>query len=379
MKKIRSCVIGLGFIGKQHIETIRRIPNTEVVAVADANEELAKAAADQLGIPRYTADYHKLLEDSEIDVVHNCTPVSLHYPISKDALLAQKHVYCEKPFTINVGQAQELTALAQNSGCLAALNFNYRQNAMVWEMQARVHKGELGRIFSINARYLQDWLLYETDTDWRMNPSLGGASRAISDIGSHLFDTIQVIANKKIVAVNAKLLTVYPVRKRFEKKGGTFSSASGTNFEPISVTNEDEAFIMVKFEDETYGTCRVSQVCAGRKNGMVIEVEGSRCSLEWQQERPDKLWIGRRDAPNEILYADKAFLSQKAGELSYLPAGHPLGWQDALKNAIEAFYTDIRLNKALQPSYATFADGAYVMRIVDACLKSDSAGRWMEV
>lgn len=380
MKKIRTGIIGVGFIGKQHIETIRRIPNTEVVAISDANEALAEATAQQLGIPHYTADYHKLLEDSKIDVIHNCTPVSLHYSVSKDVLLAQKHVYCEKPFTMDVAQAKELTELAAQSNRLAGVNFNYRQNAMVWEMKARVQSGSVGKIFTVNARYLQDWLLYETDTDWRMDPKLGGASRAISDIGSHLFDAMQAVMEKKIVAVNAHLITAYHTRKRFEKSGGTFSNSNGIAFESIPVFNEDEAFIMVRFEDGAHGLCRVSQVCAGRKNGMILEIEGSNCSLEWNQERPDQLWIGHRDTPNELLYADSRALTGKARELAFLPAGHPLGWQDALKNAIEAFYTAIRAeDPSQQPTYATFADGAYVMRIIDACLKSNQAGRWMEV
>lgn len=379
MKKIRSCIIGVGFIGKQHIETIRRIPNTEVVAISDANEALAEATAKQLGIPYYTADYHKLLENAEINVVHNCTPVSLHFSISKEALLAGKHVYCEKPFTMNTAQAKELSELALRCGLLCGVNFNYRQNAMIWEMRERVRSGEVGTLFTVNARYLQDWLLYETDTDWRMDPALGGDSRAISDIGSHLFDAMQVVAQQKITAVNARLITAYPTRKRFEKSGGTFSGAAGGSFETISVKNEDEAFIMVRFEGGAHGLCRVSQVCAGRKNAMAVEVEGSRCSLAWNQERPDRLWVGRRDTPNEMVYADKKFLTGRAKELSYLPAGHPLGWQDALKNAIEAFYTAVRREKAGPQNYATFADGAYVMQIIDACLKSNSAGQWMEV
>lgn len=380
MEKLRIAIIGTGFIGKQHIEAIRRIPGTEVVAIVDSNEAMAKAVCNDLGIEKYYLDYKEMLQDETIDIVHNCTPSAMHYSINKDVIASGKHIYCEKPLTLTSAEAEELVALAKEKKVSTGANFNYRHNAMVREMHERVQAGMIGKVLSVHGEYLQDWLLYDTDYDWRMDPKMGGESRAIADIGSHCFDTIQYVTDKKIKQVYANLVTVHPVRKRMEKTG-TFSNGTGKILEEIAIHSEDEAHIIVKLEDGTTGLFHVSQICAGKKNHLQICVSGENASLEWNQERCDKLWIGKRDSGNEELFAGPQYLTGEAAAYATLPNGHSVGWADAFRNAINSYYTAIRNNTFNQEKqgYVTFEDAHYVMKIVEACLKSNQTKDWITI
>ena len=379
MKRLKIGVIGAGFIGKQHIEAIRRVPGTEVVAVADNHADMAREVAEQLAVPQWYSSSKQLLENAEIDVVHNCTPSACHYPINKEILAAGKHIYCEKPLTLTAAEAMELEKLAAEAGVMAGVNFNYRHNVMVKEMRERAGS-TLGRTLSVYGEYLQDWLLYDTDYDWRMDPALGGESRAVADIGSHCFDTLQYILGKRIVAVYAQLINVWPVRKRCESAGGTFSSSVGRVLEELPISSEDMAYILIRFEDGTPGLVHVTQVCAGKKNGLAVNISGSAYSMEWRQEQADRLFLGHRDNPNEELYADAKLLTPTAARAAGLPAGHAVAWHDALTNAIASFYQAINTKQSKsEQAYADFTDGRYIMQLVEACLESSRTGQWIEL
>lgn len=380
MKKLRVAIIGTGFIGKQHIEAIRRIPGTEIVAIVDTNADMAKAVSEAFYIEKFYTDYKKMLKDESIDIVHNCTPSAMHYEINKDIILSKKHVYCEKPLTLTAKESEELVNLAKEHNVCASANFNYRHNAMVREMYERVQNNQVGRVLSVHGEYLQDWLLFDSDYDWRMDPKLGGESRAIADIGSHCFDTIQYILDKKIVSVYANLTTVHPVRKRM-KTNETFSVGEGEVLDTHEINSEDEAYIIVKFEDKTKGLFHVSQICGGKKNYFKLIVSGENASMEWNQERCDKLWIGKRECGNEELFVGPQYLQGEAVSYASLPNGHSVGWADAFRNAINSCYTSIRnntYNNEKQP-YATFDEAWYVMKIVEACLQSNKEDKWISV
>jgi len=374
-------VIGTGFIGKQHIEAIRRIPGTNVCAIADRDEEMAKKTSELLCVPRYYTDYRKLIEDDSIDVIHNCTPSFMHLPISKEAILKGKHIYCEKPLALNTAQSYELLKVAEENNVATGVNFNYRHNAVVQEMREKVATGFLGKVLELCGEYLQDWLLYDTDFDWRLDPKMGGESRAVADIGSHCFDTAQFIMGQKIVSVYAHLMTMHPTRKRCEKSDGTFSSSRGRVIEEVAVSSEDAAFIIGKFEDGTSCLFNISQVCAGKKNGFNLTVSGSLKSLAWHQERCDMLEIGNRDEPNQILYADAKYLTGFAKSYAHLPAGHAAGWHDALTNGIRAYYESIwdGSYKNSSQHYVSFEGGHQIMKLVEACLESHKTGEWVNV
>jgi predicted dehydrogenase len=384
VEKINVGIIGTGFIGPTHIEAIRRLGFVEVVGLAETSQEAAEKKAAGLGIPKAYGDYRELLQDSEIQVVHNCTPNHLHFEINKQIILAGKHVISEKPLAMDSNESAELLALAKKHGVVHGVNFNYRQHASVQNLRAMVTNGELGKVNLVHGSYLQDWLMYETDFNWRLAPEVGGKSRAVADIGSHWDDTVQFVTGKRIVEVFADLATVIPVRKKPKFNVATFEAqtASANMYEDVPINTEDYASVLVRFEDGSRGVFTVSQVSAGRKNRLSFEVDGSKSSTYWNQEEPEKLWIGHRDRPNEMLLADAALFKKEARPSIHHPGGHNEGWPDALKNMMLNFYTFIREGKSLQtdkPNFATFEDGHISMCITDAILESNAEQKWIKV
>ena len=214
MKKLKVAIAGTGFIGPAHIEALRRLPNIEVVGLAEATADLAKTKADQLGIPRHYADFQALVNDPDIDCVHICTPNFLHYPQSKAALLAGKNVVCEKPLATKTEEAEELVRIAREKGLVNAIHFNVRYYPLVRQMKTMREKGDLGEVFSVMGSYLQDWLFLNTDYNWRLEPDKSGESRAIADIGSHLMDLIEYVTGLHVTEVMADFSTVHNTRMK---------------------------------------------------------------------------------------------------------------------------------------------------------------------
>lgn len=379
MKTLQIAIVGAGFIGKQHIEALNRIPYTHVAWIVDNDESAARLTAAQMNIPHYAVTIDPVLRDASVDVVHVCTPTAAHHQNVMDAVRAHKHVYCEKPLAMNLQQALDMQAAAQKADVAHGINFNYRHNVMVCEMRQRIAQGSVGKVLTVSGQYLQDWLLYPTDYNWRIEPEVGGASRAMADIGSHCLDTMQYVLGKKIRSLYAKFTTVHPVRISGDHNE-TFAKSEGTGKE-VSVTTEDAAFVMAEFEDGIPGLFHISQVYAGKKNALSISVCAQEASLEWNQEQCDRLLIGKRNAGNEILIAEPSLLSLQARSHTSLPGGHSVGWQDALKNALLAFYTGIRNHTWNQEddSYVSFADGIQLMRLVEACLTSSSQNCWIDL
>ena len=380
MKKIRVGVIGLGFIGKQHVEALRRLPYIEIVAGADSNLGM-REWCEKNGIQKYYSDYKEMLTNEKMDVVHNCTPNNFHYEVSCEILKTGCHVYSEKPLTIKSVEGESLIELADKKGLKTAVNFNYRNNLMVQEIQQRIQNGRMGMISHIQVEYLQDWLLYDTDFDWRVQKDKGGESRAVADIGSHCFDTIQFITGEKIVSVYAMFHKQY--QKRYmTKQADTFSLRpmdSDSKGEPVSVENEDAAIILFRLEGGMVGNINVTQVCAGKKNNLKILISGTKEAYEWQQETPANLWIGHKDSGNEIIYAGKNNLSEKIRCFADLPDGHSVGWKDAFEKGFEIFYGSILNETEAVYESPDFAEGWYVTKIVEACLKSNQTGQWQNV
>lgn len=384
MEKIKVGVIGTGFIGPTHIEAIRRLGFVEVVGLAENGIEAAENKAAGLGIPKAYGDYREMLADKEIQVVHNCTPNHLHFQINKEIILAGKHVVSEKPLAMDSKESAELLALAKEHGIVHGVNFNYRQFASVQNLHAKIANGDIGKVNLVHGSYLQDWLMYETDFNWRLAPEVGGKSRAVADIGSHWCDTVQYVTGKKIVEVFADLATVIPVRKKSTSLLATFGAQNPeeVTYEDVLINTEDYASVLVRFEDGSRGVFTVSQVSAGRKNRLSFEIAGSKSSVFWNQEEPEKLWIGHRDKPNETLLADAALFAPDARGAIHHPGGHNEGWPDALKNMMKNYYTFIREGKdpAIDTSnFATFKDGHISMCITDAILESNAQQKWVKV
>jgi predicted dehydrogenase len=381
-KKIKIGVIGVGFIGPAHMEAMRRLGH-EVVAVAEYTQELADQASERFFIPKAYGNWKDLVADPEIDVVHIASPNYLHYEHAKSALEAGKHVVCEKPLAMTSEESGELVRLAQEKQLVNAVNFNIRFYPLVHEAKARVENGELGeKLYLIHGSYLQDWLLYDTDWNWRLEPDLGGDLRAVADIGSHWMDLVTFIAGTRIKSVFADFETFIPVRRKPKQKVDTFGGKLevDSEYEEKPIHTEDYAAILLKFENGARGVMTVSQVSSGRKNRLVFEINGSASSLMWDSETPNQLMIGHRPEPNQLLIKDPSLMRDTAQWTASYPGGHTEGFPDTFKQLQTAVYRYITAGDfKKKPDFPTFIDGHNLLLVDDAILKSAKENRWVDV
>jgi predicted dehydrogenase len=386
MRKIRSGIIGAGFVGPLHIEAARRLGYVDFVAIATSSLKSAEAKAERLGIERAYSSYEELLADKSVEAVHVCTPNNLHYPVVMAALEAGKHVICDKPLALSANEAREMRDAAREAGVVNAVTFNYRFNPLVQQARTYVKRGDLGQVRFVHGHYLQDWLLYETDFSWRLEAEKGGASSSVGDIGSHWCDTAQFITGLRITRVLASLSTMVQVRKKPSGSREAFAAASAAEqFEDYLVTSDDLGSILLEFEGEARGAFSVGQVCAGHKNDLRIEVNASKASLGWVQERPDELWMGYRDRPNVHMVRDPGLLEEPARRYTSLPGGHNEGWADAFKNLMSSIYSFIAEGRSAADDadkidFPTFEDGYRANCVVDAIVRSNQdRSRWASV
>ncbi|MBG0787291.1 MAG: Gfo/Idh/MocA family oxidoreductase [Anaerolineaceae bacterium] len=382
VKKFKVGVVGAGFIGPAHMEAIRR-QGFEVLAIGEANQELAEAAAEQLLVPKAYSDFNDLVADQEIDVVHIASPNFLHFRHAKAALEAGKHVLCEKPLAMTTEESEELVHLAEEKGLVNAVNFSLRYYPLVQEAKARVAAGEFGdRIYIIQGSYLQDWLLYDTDWNWRLEPELGGALRAVADIGSHWMDLVTFITGAKIQSVFADFETFLPVRRKPTKKIDTFGGKMEVDmtYEEKEIRTEDYASVLFKFTNGARGVMTVSQVSSGRKNRLFFEIDGSDSSVVWNSEVPNELLIGHRPEPNQLLIKDPSLMSEPARWTASYPGGHAEGFPDTFKHLQMAVYRYIAAGDyRATPDFPTFRDGHNIALVDEAILKSARESRWVDV
>uniref|UniRef100_UPI0040486CD7 Gfo/Idh/MocA family protein n=1 Tax=Algoriphagus sp. TaxID=1872435 RepID=UPI0040486CD7 len=378
---IKAAIVGTGFIGPAHLEALRRIPNVEVVALVEVNQELADEKAKQLGIPRAYV-FADMLNQADIDVVHICTPNFLHYSQAKAVLEAKKHVICEKPLAISLAEAEDLVKIAKTSGLVNAVHFNLRYYPMVRQMKVMREKGELGEVYSIMGSYLQDWLFLQTDYNWRLEPDKSGDSRAIADIGSHLLDITEYVTGLRITQVMADFSTVHKTRLKPLKVIETYSGKMLTpaDYQEVPINTEDHATVLLRFDNGSKGSITVSQVNAGRKNRLNIEIAGSVSAIEFNSERPNELWIGKREKANEQLMKDPSLVHREVSSLVSFPGGHNEGFPDTSKQLFKEVYAAILAGKQPEhPSYPTFADGWRELLIGERIVESNKKQAWVTI
>ena len=381
MANIKVGIAGTGFIGPAHLEGLRR-NNIQVVGLAESTPELALQKAAELGIEKGYPSFEAMLADPQITVVHLATPNHLHFPQAKAALLAGKHVVCEKPLAMTTKESAELVKLAAEKHLVNAINFNLRFFPISQQARSMVKSGELGNIFIIQGSYLQDWLFLPTDWNWRLEPGLGGTLRAVADIGSHWMDLTTFITGLRIESVLADFKTFYPVRKKPSKPVETYTGKLLTAEDYIDqpITTEDYASILLHFENGARGTLTVSQVSAGRKNRLYYEIDGSKAAVAFDSERNNELWIGHRDRPNEWLLKDPSLLSAEARATTSYPGGHNEGFPDTFKQLSNKVYAYIRKGDfTAAPDFPTFADGHYELQLCEAIERSAKEERWVKV
>ena len=374
-----SAIVGTGFIGPVHIEALRRL-GRPIVGVLGSCPAKSEEAAKSLGIERGYASYEELLADAKVRAVHLTSPNHLHYDQCRQALAAGKHVICEKPLALNVRESSELVALAQQKSLAAAVCYNIRFYPLCLEVREWIASGRLGEIYHITGSYVQDWLLHDTDFNWRVLAEEGGDLRAIADIGTHWLDLVQSMTGLHVTEVCADLKTVWPIRRRPKGPVQTFQAGASEELIDVEITTEDYGSVLLHFDHGARGCFSVSQVCAGRKNCLRFEIAGSAASLAWNSEQPNELWIGERDRPNELLLRDPALLHAKARVHADYPGGHNEGFPDTFKQLFRSIYDYIdRADFSAPKPFPTFADGHREIGLCQAILQSQRERAWVGV
>ena len=372
-------IIGAGMMGAVHARAAR-LAGATVRGISASSQASAKEAATRLHIPRAYTSTDEAIDDSGVDVVHICTPNASHYPLALAALESGKHVVCEKPLATNSRDAAVLSDVARKSGRIATVPFVYRYHPMVREARALVQDGGVGALQLIHGSYLQDWLLGASDTNWRVDAALGGASRAFADIGSHWCDLVEWVSGERFESVIATLQTTVATRPGHTAR--TFASGpenEGTPFAAAAskaIMTEDIAGALLRTASGVLATLTVSQVSAGRKNRLWFEIDGARSSVTFDQEDPERLWVGARDT-TQLLVRDPSRGSAEQRRLATLPAGHAQGYAQCFEAFVADTYAAVR--GETPDGLPTFDDGWRSARIVETVLASSQAGRWLTI
>lgn len=372
-------LIGAGYIGPIHLGALARLGGVRVKTVIDVNGELAKKAAAAYNVPNSGMDHREVINDPEIDVIHNCTPNKYHYQITKEALEGGKQVLSEKPLAMDLKEAEELVELAEKKRAITGIDFCYRYYPVVQEMAVRVRRGDAGAVRMVSGSYFQDWLSRETDWTWRLLRSESGDSNITADLGSHWFDLIQFVTGLRVREVIGDLATLIPVRRRPTRQVLAFEKVEEVESEEVKVELEDYSSILFRMSNGAPGSFTTSQVCAGRKSDTEFQIYGSNCSYAWNHKEATVLWIGHREKANEILIENPTLQDPSTAAYASLPAGHPLGYHDAVMNLFKDYYEAVDKGGKGRELRPTFQTGFEEMKILEAILASHKKRSWAEV
>jgi predicted dehydrogenase len=375
-KRIGMGLVGPGFVAAQHIEAVRRLGYVDVVAVAGSSLASAERKAEQYGVDRAYGSWVELIADPDIDVIHNTTPNHLHLPVSLAVLAAGKHVISDKPLALNTGECRLLCEAAAKAAVVNAVTFNYRGNPLVQQMRAMLQAQAIGSAVFIHGHYLQDWMTDDHVYSWRSDPTKGGRSSALADIGSHWCDLAEHVTGARITAVLADLTTAVPTRYSTGGSAEAFAQSVGQG-SPVDVFGEDLATVLLRWSNGARGSLTVGQVMPGHKNDLQLEVSGRTGSLLWNQERQNELWLGSHDQPNRVLTKDPSLMLPEARRYAHLPGGHQEGWASAFSNVIADIYEWVREGGkpgAQRETVCTFSQAARTINLVERMLESHARG-----
>ncbi|MET0577724.1 MAG: Gfo/Idh/MocA family oxidoreductase [Ilumatobacteraceae bacterium] len=375
-------VIGTGFMGVAHTEALRRL-GVDVVGVVGSSPARARSKASRALLPPVVDSVAELLADRAVDAVHVTSPNHVHAEHVRAVLAAGKHVVCEKPLGISAAETADLLAAADAAGVVHAVCFNIRYYAHNQNAAALVVAGAIGEPRFVTGRYHQDWLLLDTDWNWRLDAARQGGLRAVADIGSHWLDLARFVTGRDVVEVFADLHTFIGERDHPVDDVETFGAAGvGQDVVRVreQVASDDAAGLLLRFADGQRGACTISQVSAGRKNTIEWEVDGSAATLAWASEDPERLWVGHRDRPNEVVEKDRSIMTPAGIAAAAYPAGHVEGYPDSFRALFADIYRDIeRGGPSSRPTYPTFADGHDAVLVGEAISASARSGTWAKV
>jgi predicted dehydrogenase len=375
---MRAAVIGLGFVGKAHLEGLRRL-GIQIQGLLDDPPNRTQEIAKSLGARAYTS-LDDLLADRDVDAVHICTPNFVHRAQAEACIKAGKHVLCEKPLAMDTKETAALVELAKSAKRVGAVNYNLRYYPLCQQARAMVKAGAIGEPRLVHGSYLQDWLTYPTDWNWRLEPQFGGTSRAVADIGTHWLDMVTWITGKNVTELCADLATVVPVRRRPKGVVESYQERKDLPFDEIKITTEDYAAVLLRFEGNLRGVMTVSQVSAGRKNRLWYEIDGSEGSLAWNGEEPNVLWIGERKKPNQQMIKDPSLMTPEARGFAAYPGGHAEGYPDTFVQLFKEFYAYIEAGNFSAPRpFPTFENGHREVELCEIIAESAKDRRWLPV
>jgi predicted dehydrogenase len=374
-----AAVIGVGFIGELHADALRRA-GVHVAGVLGSRPERAREKAARMGVERVYNDLPELLADPDVQVVHVTSPNHVHAEQALAAIESGRHVVCEKPLALDAADGLRMLRAAEAAGVVHAVCFNIRFYPVLHEAAARVRAGAVGAPRLVSGHYLQDWLLRDTDWNWRLDPAQAGSLRAVADIGSHWLDLARFVTGLEVTEVLADLHTF--VRRRLRPTGPveTFAATREGEREVVEMSSDDAAGLLLRYGEAARGVLTISQVSAGRKNTLGIEVDGTDAALAWSSEAAEQLWLGHRDRPNERLWRDPALLGPDARRVAHYPGGHAEGFAETFLGLFERVYADVAAGgPSADPAYPTFADGLEGLFVEEAIRRSAAEGRWVSV
>ncbi|MBL4768070.1 MAG: Gfo/Idh/MocA family oxidoreductase [Rhodobacteraceae bacterium] len=374
-----AAIIGTGFIGVIHCRALRQI-GVKIVGVLGSSQARSIEAAAEFGVSRAYSDIEELVADCNVDVVHVTSPNHAHFGQVKTILEAGKHVVCEKPLAPNAAQTQELVALGKTCGKICAVCYNLRFYPLNQHAHQMVREGEVGEIRMITGHYHQDWLAKPTDWNWRLEVEKGGVLRSVADIGTHWIDLVEFISGEKVISVFADLATFVKTRQKPKGRAPSFANTDSGKTEPHTITTDDAAMIMLRFSDGAKGVMSTSQISIGRKNSVKWDIVGSKVSAAWDSESPDHLFIGQRDAPNQILQRDPGLMNKMGAATAELPGGHVEGFGDTFAAMFKQIYNDVNKNsRSDDATYASFSDGHDAVVFCEAVTKSAHQSQWVDL
>jgi predicted dehydrogenase len=374
-----AAIIGLGFVGRAHLEALRRL-GISVQGVLGSTPERSRSVSESFHLPRAYNSIEELAADASVHVVHLCTPNHLHFQEASQLLRAGKNVLCEKPLALDSRESAALVSLLKETKLVGAIAYNLRYYPLCQEARALIHKGAIGQVKLIHGSFLQDWLLFPTDWNWRLEAKLGGDLRAVSDIGTHWLDLVTWLTNSKVSELCADLATVLPTRRRPKGRVETFQKAAAVETEEIMIATDDYASVLLHFENEARGVMTVSQVSPGRKARLWFEIDGSEGSIAFDSESPNQLWIGRRDRACELLPKDPALQSPESRGYAAYPGGHPEGYPDTFVQLFKDVYGYLAAGDLRAPrTFPTFETGHDELVLCEAIAESAQKKHWVTV
>ena len=379
MQILNAAIVGLGFVGRAHLEALRRL-GIPVQGILGSIPARTKEAAEALRLPKAYSSLEELAADPSVQVVHLCTPNHLHFQEASQLFRAGKHVLCEKPLTLDSRESAALVSLAKEVNLVGGVAYNLRYYPLCQEARSLIKRGAIGQVRLIHGSFLQDWLLFPTDWNWRLESKLGGELRAVSDIGTHWLDLMMWMTGSNVSELCADLATVIPSRQRPKGRVETFQKASSSETEEVLISTDDYASVLLRFQNDAHGVMTVSQVSAGRKARLWFEIDGSEGSLSFDSESPNTLWIGRRDRASELLPKDPGLLTPEARGYAAYPGGHAEGYPDTFVHLFKDFYGYISAGDFRSPrTFPTFETGHHELVLCEAIAESAQKKAWVFV